>query len=370
MDNENFDVVVIGSGVIGHSIAFRLKQDDPQLKIAVLGDPVNSLQASRAAAGMLAPFCECDKANVVFRFCRDSLDKYPLFLAELISVSEIPIHFSPAGTLMPSSNYRDTWEERKTFFIREDIPHEIWSKNKVRQKAPYLAEDCGEVMWVGEGQVNNRQMHDSLMEASRKLGIHVLEANVSGFIRKDSIIASAVTDSGNISGEKFVLASGSWSSQLARVLEVSIPLKPIKGQMCRVQLEDHFMAYTLHGRMTYIAPWREGNGFVIGSTMEDRGFDPSIEDEVIDRLIDNAAEILPALKTAPLIESWTGLRPAAEDLMPIMGKSAKYGNLFYSSGHYRNGILMTPNQADYMSCLISGILSDEILEFSPTRYNL
>ena len=58
MDNINFDIVVIGSGVIGHSIAFRIKQDAPQLKIAVLGDPVNSLQASRAAAGMLAPFCE------------------------------------------------------------------------------------------------------------------------------------------------------------------------------------------------------------------------------------------------------------------------------------------------------------------------
>ena len=370
MDNGNFDVVVIGSGVIGHSIAFRLKQDAPHLKIAVLGDPVNSLQASRAAAGMLAPFCECDKADRFFRFCRDSLDKFPLFLAELVSVSEVPVHFSAAGSLMPASNYRDTWEERKAFFLRENIPHEIWSMEKVRQKAPYLAEDCGEVMWVGEGQVNNRQMHDSLMQASRKLGIHVLEANVSGFIRKDSTIASAVTDSGNISGEKFVLASGSWSSQLARVLEVSIPLKPIKGQMCRVQLDDHFMDYTLHGMMTYIAPWREGNGFVIGSTMEDRGFDPSIEDEVIDRLIDKAAEILPALKTAPLIESWTGLRPAAEDLMPIMGKSAKYENLFYSSGHYRNGILMTPNQADYMSGVVRGTLSDEILEFSPTRYNL
>ena len=130
------------------------------------------------------------------------------------------------------------------------------------------------------------------------------------------------------------------------------------------------MDYTLHGLMTYIAPWRKGNGFVIGSTMEDQGFDPSIEDEVIDRLIHKAAEILPALKTAPLIESWAGLRPAAEDLMPIMGKSGKYDNLFYSSGHYRNGILMTPNQANYMSRVIRGVLSNEISEFSPTRYNL
>ena len=370
MGNSNFDIVVIGSGVIGHSIAFRLKQDAPQLKIAVLGDPVNSLQASRAAAGMLAPFCECDRADRFFKFCRESLDKFPEFLKELVSVSEVSVHFSFEGSLMPSSSYQETWEERKVFFASEDIPHEIWSIDKVRQKAPYLSEDCGEVMWVGEGQVNNRQMHDSLMRASKNLGIRVLEANVSGFIRKGSAIASAVTDSGNINGERFVLASGSWSSQLARVLEVSIPLKPIKGQMCRVQLDDHFMDYTLHGKMTYIAPWREGNGFVIGSTMEDRGFDPSIENEVIDRLIANAAEILPCLKTAPLIESWTGLRPAAEDLMPIMGKSWRYDNLFYSSGHYRNGILLTPNQADYMSGIIRDTLDDEIPEFSPSRYNL
>ena len=370
MDNSNFDIVVIGSGVIGHSIAFRLKQDAPQLKIAVLGDPVNSLQASRAAAGMLAPFCECDRADRFFKFCRESLDKFPEFLKELVFVSEVSVHFSFEGSLMPSSSYQETWEERKVFFASEDIPHEIWSIEKVRQKAPYLSKDCGEVMWVGEGQVNNRQMHDALMQASKNLGIRVLEANVSGFTRKGSAIASAVTDSGHIYGEQFVLASGSWSSQLARVLEVSIPLKPIKGQMCRVQLDDQFMNYTLHGKMTYIAPWREGNGFVIGSTMEDRGFDPSIENEVIDRLIANAAEILPCLKTAPLIESWTGLRPAAEDLMPIMGKSGRYDNLFYSSGHFRNGILLTPNQADYMSGIIRDTLDDEIPEFSPSRYNL
>jgi glycine oxidase len=370
MNNSDFDIVVIGSGVIGHSIAFRLKQDAPELKIAVLGDPVNSLQASRAAAGMVAPFCECDRADRFFKFCRESLYKFPQFLKELVSVSDVPVHYSLEGSLMPSSSYKESWEERKVFFANEDIPHEIWSADEVRQKAPYLSEDCGEVMWVGEGQVNNRQMHDALMQASRNLGNHVLEANVSGFIRKDSVIASVVTDSGQINGDRFVLASGSWSPQLARVLEVSIPLKPIKGQMCRVQLDDHFMDYTLHGRMTYIAPWREGNGFVIGSTMEDRGFDSSIEEGVIDRLIANAAEILPRLKTAPLIESWAGLRPAAEDLMPIMGKSGRYDNLFYSSGHYRNGILMTPNQADYMSALIRGTQVDATPEFSPSRYKL
>ena len=80
-----FDIVVIGSGVIGHSIAYRLKDKDPQLRVAVLGDPVNSLQASRAAAGMLAPFCECRVADSFFEFCRESLNIFPGFLEKLVS---------------------------------------------------------------------------------------------------------------------------------------------------------------------------------------------------------------------------------------------------------------------------------------------
>jgi glycine oxidase ThiO len=370
MRNMGFDIVVIGAGVIGHSIAYRLKQEDPQLQVAVLGDPVNSIQASRAAAGMLAPFCECKVADPFFEFCRESLNMFPGFLEKLISVSDVPVYFSQAGSLMPYSYFPDTWDERKQFFESESIPHEIWDKKTIKEKAPYLSKECGEIMWVGEGQVNNRQLHDSLMAASRKLGVHILEANVSGFIRKESSVREAVTDAGEIAGDRFVLASGSWSAQLAKVLDVNLPLRPIKGQMCRLQLQDHFLDYTIHGMMTYIAPWKEGNGIVVGSTMEDRGFDPSIENKVIDELIARAAKILPCMKDASLIESWTGLRPAAEDLMPIMGRSGRYENLFYSSGHYRNGILQTPHQADYMTSIIRGARDKEILEFSPSRYNL
>ena len=109
---KGFDIVVIGSGVIGHSIAYRLKQTDPNLRLAILGDPVNSLQASRAAAGMLAPFCECKVADAFFEFCRESLNKFPEFLENLIAVSQVPVYFSNTGSLMHASSFSDTWEER------------------------------------------------------------------------------------------------------------------------------------------------------------------------------------------------------------------------------------------------------------------
>ncbi len=370
MKNNDFDVIIIGAGVIGFSIAFRLKRIRPALNIAVLGDPMNSLMASRAAAGMLAPFGECKRADKFFGFCRESLEKYPEFIEELVAVSGVPVFFSMQGSLMPSAFYGDSWEERKRFFLEEKIPHKVWQPEKVRAKVPYLSEQCGEVLWVGEGQVNNRQLHDSLVAAAGKLGVTIVEENVTGFIKDKSAIECAVADSGNIKGKKFVLASGSWSQQLAETLKVSMPLKPIKGQMCRLQVEDNRLDYTVHGLLTYIAPWRGGHGFVIGSTMEDRGFDASVEETVIQELIARAADILPCLRDAPLIESWTGLRPAAEDLMPVMGKSVRYDNLFYSTGHYRNGILQTPNQADYLASILLETLQEEIAEFSPSRYQL
>jgi glycine oxidase len=147
-------------------------------------------------------------------------------------------------------------------------------------------------------------------------------------------------------------------------------MKPIKGQMCRLQVEDHRLEYTVHGILTYIAPWRGGQGFVIGSTMEDRGFDPAVEEEAIRGLIERAAVVMPCLREAPLVETWTGLRPAAADLMPIMGRSSRYSNLYFSTGHYRNGILQTPNQADYLAAVLLESLKEEIVEFSPARYRL
>ena len=364
-----FDIVVVGAGVIGHSIAFRLRQTKPGLSLAVLGDPVHSLMASRAAAGMLAPFGECHEADRFFQFCRESLEKYPQFIEELTLVSGVPINFSMMGSLMPKSSFKGNWDERLRFFREENVPHEIWSPKRSRELAPALAGSCGQIIWLGEGQVNNREMHDALVVASQKLGIKVLEKNVTGFVHDTSTIEAAVTDAGEVRGRKFILASGSWSSQLGSILGVSLPLKPIKGQMCRVKIDDQ-LDYTVHGLMTYIAPWKGGKGFVLGTTMEDRGFDSTIEKEVIDDLIDRASQVMPCLKRALLIESWAGLRPAADDLMPVMGKSSRYKNLFYSTGHYRNGILQTPHQADYLTEIVLETLTDDISEFSPERYSL
>lgn len=365
-----YDVVIVGAGVIGHSIAFKIKQARPGWNIVVLGDPMHSLVASRAAAGMLAPYCECREANRFFRFCRESLDKYPRFIEEVSAVSGKDVFLSDAGSIMPEKSLGDQWDERLQFFKSENVPHAVWSPAEVKERLPHLSPDVGACIWVGEAQINNRQLHDALVAASAKLGVMVETASVTGFRRDNSEVYAAVTDTGEILGKRFVLAAGSWSQQLGTVLGVSMPVRPIKGQMCRVDVDEVKLAYTIHGMCTYIAPWRQGNGFVLGSTMEDKGFDGLIQDDVIQAIIDRAAAILPAIQDALLIETWAGLRPAAEDRMPVMGASSKFGNLFYSTGHFRNGILQTPNQADYMAGIVTGDVPELIADFDPARYDM
>ena len=366
----NYDVVIIGAGIVGFSIAFRLKQTDPDLKIAVVGNSRNPLMASRAAAGMLSPYCECEQDDRFFFFCRESLQKYPKFIEELESVSGLNVHFSMAGAIMPQSSVENEWENRLRFFKDAQATYEVWSRRQIHEKLPYISSECGDVVWIKEGVVNSRQLHDALMSAASLLGVEIIDHEVTGFLRANGSIDDALTDIGLVSGKKFVLAGGGWSKHLGLGIGIAIPIKPIKGQMCRLQVEEDRLGYTVHGFLTYIVPWGDEYGFIVGSTMEDCGFDSKVYDSTIDNLIDNASAILPCLHDAPLVEKWTGFRPTTEDEMPIMGASVRYENLYYSTGHHRNGILQTPNQADYMTKIIQGKLKNEIQEFSPTRYGL
>lgn len=365
-----YDIVIIGAGTIGLSIAFRLKRTDPNLKIAVVGDTKKPMMASRAAAGMLSPFCECEQEDGFFFFCRESLHKYPKFIEEVKSISGVEVHFSMAGAIMPYCLVGDKWEDRLRFFKEADVTHEVWPANQARKNLPHIAIDCGDVIWVKEGLVNSRQLHDALITANSRLGIEMIDQEVTGFLRNTASITEALTDAGLIGGKMFVLAGGGWCKYLGLDMGVAIPIKPIKGQMCRLRVEDNRLGYTVHGFNTYIVPWGKGYGLVVGTTMEDCEFNARIRDSAIQKLIDDASAILPCLRDAPLIERWTGFRPTTEDEMPIMGASVRYENLFYSTGHHRNGILQTPHQADYMSEIIRGTLKREIPEFSPTRYGL
>ncbi len=389
MDSKAVDTLIVGSGVIGQALAFRLKALRPNASVAVVGDPMQSLAASRAAAGMLAPYCESETDDRFFRFAVASLKRYPDFLRELSGVAGRTIGYNAAGSLMPECQMQERFEPQLTFLKNAGVPYELWSQSEARTRLPVLAADIGRVAWVPEALVNNRQLHDALQEANRRRGVtQHAGVCVSGFHRSGRHLTAAATDHGDLPAKQMVLATGSWSQALAEVLGLHLPIKPIKGQMCRVQAPavgreagaggmggtggtgGEVLPYNMHGKLSYIAPWPDHGGWVVGSTQEDRGFEPAIENSVIEGLVERAASMVPLLKTLPIVERWTGLRPAAEDRMPVIGASGRYDNLYFSTGHFRNGILLTPMSAEYLAGVMLGDAVSLIPEFAPARYDL
>src|SRR5690606_9051711 len=145
--------------------------------------------------------------------------------------------------------------------------------------------------------------------------------------------------------ERLLVAAGAWSSQLDGLFGFHIPVDPIKGQMLRLDLPESALKPIVHTKEFYLAP-RTGLGVIVGATMEEAGFDTSVDEEVIAHFKQQAAEILPAAASAKVVESWAGLRPRPQDGQPILGRlpaepNRGTSNIWLATGHYRNGILLS-----------------------------
>ena len=131
-------------------------------------------------------------------------------------------------------------------------------------------------------------------------------------------------------------------------------VRPIKGQMLALDQSaaDVGVEHTVYSHLAYIVPRSDGR-VVVGTTVEDRGFDKSVDDDAVDRLRAGASHMAPSLATAPLVESWAGLRPRGPGETPTIGPRGHDG-YFVAVGHYRNGILLTPLTAELIAGSVLG----------------
>jgi glycine oxidase len=183
-----------------------------------------------------------------------------------------------------------------------------------------------------------------------------------------------------------VNCAGAWSGQLSGI--ATIPTRPVKGHMLDIipaqQLAPHtttsgsgegvarkaaaLLRHVVRSADVYLVPRSDGR-IVIGSTVEDVGYDKRVVIGTIQRLHQAAANLVPELGEARIHESWTGLRPGSPDGLPILGATAIPG-YFVATGHYRDGILLAPITAQVMAQLIAGQKPDcDLLPFSPSRFD-
>jgi glycine oxidase ThiO len=347
------EIIIIGGGVIGLATAIELRLLGA--KVTVLCEDFKAA-AGHAAAGMLAPQAEQIPTGAMLDLCMASRDLYPEWVGKIESISGVDAGYWQCGILAPQ--YVDTARGVDWLDAGSIHQHQLGLSESV----------VGGYWYPADGQVDNRALIRSLLVASQTLGVNFLDrVKVTTIHRSRGQVTHLETSQGEMSAQHYILTTGAWSQQL-----LAIPIVPRKGQMLSVLVpptgDNLPLQQILFGQEIYIVPRRDGK-IIIGATSEDVGFAAANTLKGVKQLITNAMRLFPPLQGFPLHETWWGFRPATPDELPILGASADR-NLTLATGHYRNGILLTPITAKLIADLVWYQQSNNLLaSFSWQRFD-
>lgn len=337
---DRADVLVIGDGVIGLSIALAVARAGATCH--VVGRTVDG-QASSASAGLLAP--SLGNASAPVRaFMRASRDRYPEWLHWLAERTGIEVPLNRLGILEiepPSTSPAPV----------EDPDQQVLAPEQVRELEPALARLARPaILHRNDGCVDNVTLLRALREALRcQWSVDLVDGRgASLHLSRDG--NSVRTEDGRaLRSDSVVLAAGAWSPLVAG-LPRSVRVEPVRGQM--LMLEGSPLAHAVSSQDAYLVP--RGRWTLVGSTLEWVGFDNSTTVSAREHLRHAAAAVLPELMHADVVDHWAGLRPMTPDGLPVLGRDPDVPDLIYACGHGKNGILLAPLTAECISELIMG----------------
>jgi glycine oxidase len=364
------DVIVIGGGVIGCTIAWRLAQQG--LKVTLLERDRIGCEASRAAAGMLSPQSESQTSGPFFDLCLRSRSIYRRFADELGEASGIDVEYNDDGTLFVVSQDEDQQEKTAwtSWQIDAGLSVERLTPEDAKRLEPAITRETASAVFLpDEHQVENRRLMDALQAAMKRVGVQVLEGGeASSFITAHGRVAGVGLRRERLDSGAVVVAAGAWSGSLLDRLNLNVELIPARGQMIALKGETSPIKRVLHSSEVYIVPRRDGR-LLVGATVEYAGFQKAVTVTGVNRLLSAAIKLVPSLGGFEIVETWSGIRPDTVDHLPIMGPSG-IDNLFLATGHFRNGILLAPITADLMSELIVlGRIPEQLEPFGVERFD-
>ena len=366
------EILIVGGGVIGLSIAREMHKRGVG-RITLVEKGVCGGESSWAAAGMLGPQAEADEGGAFFDMCSASRDLYPELAAELFDETGIDIELDRSGTLYLAFTDDDVSElhERFRWQRKAGLAVEHLSAEAARRAEPSISPDVrGALFFTNDWQVENRKLLAALKRYAEINGIEIIEnAKVERLIVEDGHVIGAETSESRIIAGKTVLATGAWTSLIKLELaEMPFEIVPVRGQIIAFRLADRLFEHVIYSRRGYLVPRKDGR-ILAGSTSEHTGFDKALTESAANRLREMAGEIAPILAGLEITDQWSGLRPFAEDGLPIIGSINGIDDLFIATAHYRNGILLAPLTAKLAAeNLVSGMDSEYFTMFGPGRF--
>ncbi|MFV0130310.1 glycine oxidase ThiO [Streptomyces sp. HMX112] len=371
------DVLVIGGGIIGLVTAWRAAQRG--LRVAV-ADPEPGGGAARVAAGMLAAVTELHYGEqTLLGLNLSSARRYPDFAAGLREATGLDVGYRACGTLAVALDADDRAHLRELHALqqRSGLDSQWLTGRECRRLEPMLAPGVrGGLRVDGDHQVDPRRLAAALVAACERAGVVFRRAWADRLsVVRDRAAGAVLADGTALHADQVVLAAGSLSGRLGGVPDNALPpVRPVKGQVLRLTVpraHAPFLSRTVRavvrGSHVYLVP-RENGELVVGATSEELGWDTTVTAGGVYELLRDAHELVPGITELPLTETRAGLRPGSPDNAPLLGPSALPG-LHLATGHYRNGVLLTPVTGDVMAeLLVTGELPEEARAFSPARF--
>jgi glycine oxidase len=364
------DVVVIGGGVIGCSIAYHLSLGG--VRVVVLERQALAAGASGVAAGMLAAQVEAPFAHPFFDLTIKGRAEHGPLAEQLLEDVGLDVECRATGILRVATTESERVDLQRMlrWQTARGLRGEWIESRHLGECEPLLSGAAGRALAGGawfpdEGQVRSPRLVQALAAASIKRGARMLEGTWAlGFETSGERVTAVRTPTGPLHAERFVLAAGVWSADFG----LGLPVAPVKGQIATLRALNETLRQVVWGGDCYLVPRVDGE-VILGATQEDGNYDARPTLAGIGALSEAALELLPWSGKLVLQNVWAGLRPAAPDRYPILGAMPGFSNLWIATAHFRNGVLLGPLTGRLLAEHITrGTAAAELAPFNPARF--
>jgi glycine oxidase len=362
---KNWDVIVIGGGIIGLSLARELRRRGADALVLERGEP--GREASHAAGGMLAD-CLLETPDDLYPLAAASAGLYPEFVNELEIESGHKVDLRAHGTILfpaPSLNRHGHMEKNPQFASTHALPAPL---AELEPALGFSIHPAGNLraFYLKERSVDPRAITTAALKASLRLGVDISSGeDVREVKTSDRRVVGVATRKTFFAAPNVVNCAGAWAGEIT---SHPLPTRPVKGQMlCLLSPSRDLLKHVIRSEGIYLIPRSDGR-IIVGTTVEEAGFDKRTDPPTIQRLHQAAIAMIPELRKGKILEDWAGLRPGTPDGLPILGATATAG-YYAATGHFRDGILLAPITAQVIAQVILGAPCNyDLTPFSPARF--
>ncbi len=371
---KNWDVIIIGGGIIGLSLSLELRKKGATVLVVERGEP--GREASYAAGGMLVD-CSIETPVALQPLATASARMYPEFTHELEVESGMKVDLRDQGTILSLSSrhirhsaalYPADLSQLEPAMVKLTLDQEFDLKEELDPLESEMAVNAMHpaFYYIKERSVDPRALTSAAIKATKHRGVDFSSGDpVTSVNQANGRVVGVTTTKTTFHAAKVVNCAGAWSGQIA---PYAFPTRPVKGQMlCLAAPSRTLLKHVIRTSEIYLIPRSDGR-ILVGTTVEEAGFNKRTDVAAIQRLHGAAIALVPELRNAKILEDWAGLRPGTPDALPILGATATLG-YYVATGHFRDGILLAPITARLMAQVIEGDVPDhDMTAFSPARF--